>query len=381
MKKFAFAFIILILIIVSTILTNQQPSLVEQVDVYTAGEGYWFYRIPAIETAPDGTLLAFAEARKYGRQDPGFGQQDVDLVLKRSTDSGKSWSKMEVIDDPGEAWSAANPTTLVDKETNKVWVLYYQSKPGKSTLTSRPKTDDLKTIARFSEDNGLTWSSQIDLTNISRDMEDGNWNSSIIGPGGAIQTSDGRLLFPAWKTPYNIFTIYSDDHGETWHRGEFVPRGHQGNENQLVELNDGRILMDIRQVSGNIRLQAISDDRGETWSEAFQSRKAIACSSIERLTLKAENDDRDRIIWSGPKGPERNNLVAKISYDEGETFPKELMVALEPAAYSDLTILSDKTIGILWERDEYNYISFTRLDLKYLESRSTINYLNNLKAI
>jgi len=57
------------------------------------------------------------------------------------------------------------------------------------------------------------------------------------------------------------------------------------------------------------------------------------------------------------------------------------MVALEPAAYSDLTILSDKTIGILWERDEYNYISFTRLDLKYLESRSTINYLNNLKAI
>ena len=67
------------------------------------------YRIPAIEAAPDGSLLAFAEARKYGGSDPGMGKQDIDLVLKRSTDAGRTWSPMKLIEDPGQLWSAAIP--------------------------------------------------------------------------------------------------------------------------------------------------------------------------------------------------------------------------------------------------------------------------------
>ena len=238
----------MLLLVISAPVVAAEP-LLEHTDVYKSGEdGYKIYRIPAIETAPDGTLLAFAEARKYGGADPGFGKQDIDLVLKRSTDGGRSWSEMKIIEDPGELWSAANAATVVDRDTGKVWVLYLRSKPGRSTVTSRPGTDDMQTQARYSEDNGATWSEPIDLTSVARDINDDTWKSSVVGPGGAIQTRSGRLLAPIWitKSPYNVIAIYSDDHGKTWHRGQFVPGGDRGDEDQLVELADGRILIDMR---------------------------------------------------------------------------------------------------------------------------------------
>src|SRR5512139_1855586 len=119
--------------------------LLAHTDVFTSGkDGYHTYRIPAIESAPDGSLLAFAEARKYGMDDPGFGKQDIDLVLKRSTNNGVTWSDMTVLENPGELWSAANAATLVDRTNGRVWVFYLRSRPGRSTETSRPGTDDMQ---------------------------------------------------------------------------------------------------------------------------------------------------------------------------------------------------------------------------------------------
>ncbi|MFH1920429.1 MAG: sialidase family protein [Planctomycetota bacterium] len=345
--------------------------LLEQVDVYKSGEdGYEIYRIPGIETAPDGTLLAFAEARKYGGADPGFGKQDIDLVLKRSNDGGKTWSEMTIVEDPGEHWSAANPATVVDRDTGKVWVLYLRSKPGRSTITSRPGTDDMQTQARWSADNGATWSEPFDLTAVARDMNDETWKASVVGPGGAIQAQNGRLLAPIWKSPYNVFAIYSEDHGKTWHRGQCAPGGDRGDEDQLVELSDGRILMDMRQSGGGTRWRTTSSDGGQTWSEPFAGEAVTPCAcAIERLTLKSAGDDRDRILWTGPKGPGRNTLMARLSYDEGKTFPVERIISAEPAAYSDLAMLKDGTVGCLWERANYRFITFTRFNLAFLEPK------------
>ena len=105
-----------------------EPAITH-VDVFTSGtKGYHTFRIPAIETARDGSLIALAEARKHSQADPGFGKQDIDLVCKRSTDGGRTWSPMKVIEDPGEFWSAANPATVVDRRTGRVWLLYLRSK-------------------------------------------------------------------------------------------------------------------------------------------------------------------------------------------------------------------------------------------------------------
>lgn len=91
-----------------------------------------------------------------------------------------------------------------------------------------------------------------------------------------------------------------------------------------------------------------------------------ACA-IERLTLKSAGDDRNRILWTGPKGPGRKTLMARVSYDEGKTFPVERIISEEPAAYSDLAMLKDRTVGCLWERGNYRLITFTRFNLAFLE--------------
>jgi len=361
-----------LIVLLATVPAKAESGL-RHVDVFTSGtDGYHSYRIPAIETAPDGSLVAFCEARKHNLADPGFGKQDIDLVAKRSTDGGRTWSEMRVIEDPGELWSAANPASVVDRRTGRLWVLYLRSKPERSTRTSRPGTDDMQTLARWSDDNGLTWSEPVDLTAVARDMDNPEWRASVVGPGGAIQDRNGRLIAPVWKVvPYGVFTIYSDDHGQTWQRGEMTPGGEVCDENQVVELADGRILMDIRQTGGPHRWRTTSSDGGKTWSALGpgESVTPVACA-IERWTLKSAGDDRNRILWTGPKGPGRTNLVVRASYDEGQTFPVERQISTGHAAYSDLTILKDNTAGVLWERGVergYQFITLTCFDLKFLE--------------
>ena len=173
--------------------TAAEPAL-KHVDVFTSGTGgYAGYRIPAIETAADGSLLALAEARKHDLQDPGGKGQEIDLVLKRSTDGGATWSTMRVIEHSGEFFSSANPATVVDRQSGRVWLFYLRCKPGRGTFAARPGTDDVMNLARYSDDHGRTWSEPIDQTAVARDMKDKQWRISVPGPGynGPAPCPDG----------------------------------------------------------------------------------------------------------------------------------------------------------------------------------------------
>ena len=276
---------------------------------------------------------------------------------------------MRIIEDPGEGWSAANPATVVDRDTGRVWVLYLRSKPGRSSITSRPGTDDIQTFARYSDDNGSSWSDPIDLTDVARDMNDPGWRCSVTGPGGMVQTRGGRLVAPAWKAPYTVLAIFSDDHGRTWQRSQSMPGRQLANENQIVELADGRLLMDCRQSEGTHRWITTSENGDATWSVPVpgETVSPVACA-IQRLTLAEGSRGRNRIIWTGPKGPGRNHLVVPVSYDEGKTFVGERTISEEPAAYSDMTITKDGHVGVLWERGGYKFLTFTRFSLGWLEA-------------
>src|SRR5262245_52541829 len=86
------------------------PLLIE---VFVAGEGaYHTYRIPSAILTPKGTLLAFAEGRRAGAGDAG----DIDLVLRRSHDGGRTWTPIQVIGDNGPN-TFGNPCAVADRRT------------------------------------------------------------------------------------------------------------------------------------------------------------------------------------------------------------------------------------------------------------------------
>jgi sialidase-1 len=360
-----------------------QPR-VTHTDVFTAGtEGYHTFRIPAIVTAAGGSLLAFAEGRKENRSDPGGG--DIDLVLKRSADGGRTWSPLRILDDPGPGWAASNPTPVLDRQRRRVWVLFNRWEPGHGTGSSKPGTANNQTWARWSDNDGETWSEAVDLTRAARDYD--HWGAIFLGPGGAIQTRAGRLIVPAAMRPDSFdfwisvggftgrtslmraYALFSDDHGATWWRGELVRA--QTDENQLVELADGAILMDARQGAGEHRWLAFSHDGGATWSDPVPGQNVTPiCAAIERYSFPESNGRPGRILWTGPAGPGRRRLVVRLSEDEGQTFTAERVLYGGLAAYSDIAILADGTIGVLWERgvsQGYQYITFTRFGIDLFE--------------
>jgi sialidase-1 len=366
MKRTHFLFLLFTASLTATACGDQA---LKHVDVFVSGkDGYAAYRIPAIVTTPNGAILAFAEARKHNLSDPGGKGQEIDLVLKRSTDGGATWSPMKVVEHSGELWSSANPCTVVDRSNSRVWVFYLRCRPGRGTAGARPGTDDVANLARWSDDNGSTWSEPIDQTTVARDMADGRWRISVPGPGSAIQDRKGRLIVPMWRfSPWDAFVLISEDHGRTWQRGACVPGLKGGDEDQVVELADGRILLDIRQQTGPHRWVATSSDGGRTWTGPRPGQTVTpVCCAIQRYTLKSAGEDGDRVVWTGPLGPGRNKLVVRVSCDEAQTFRVERLISPEPSAYSALTLLNDKSVGVLWERGNYRLISFTRLDRKWV---------------
>jgi sialidase-1 len=364
-------------------------AFITHTDVFRAGEdGYHTYRIPAIVTAQDGSLVAFAEARKENQNDPGGG--DIDLVAKRSTDNGATWSRMQIVDNPGEKWGASNPTPVLDRSNGRLWIAFNRWEPGKGTENSRAGTTDNQAWLRYSDDNGQTWSAPRDITRESRDFD--NWRAMFLGPGGAIQTRTGRLILPAAACPdtcavyaasgtfrgqmHNMrsYVLYSDDHGATWKRGPQVRA--ITDENELVELADGTILMDARQGGGDARWVMFSRDGGETWSTPRNGEIVTpVATGIERFTSAKAGADRDRILWTGPQGNARRRLVVRVSYDEGQTFVNEHLIYGGLSAYSDISILKDGTVGVLWERGvsgQCQFITFTHFNREFLEPPGTV---------
>lgn len=346
------------------------------VDVFVSGtEGYHTFRIPSVARTVDGTLHAFAEGRLTNRSDPGGTH--IDLVYKRSTDGGKNWSALVLLDRHPDTdvdnlqkdrTSAANAVALVDRTNDRLWLF-------DTRLVDR-NLGSFQAWAFYSDDSGVNWSPPQRIRVPQYELP----GSSDIYPnlGSGIQLRCGRLIVPATQRmsgKTQSFALYSDDHGAKWHAGEVVEAA--VNEAQIVELSDGRLLMSVRPNSGGDRLAALSYDKGEQWTTTaslFSSTRVA--EAIERYTLKGENDaSRSRLLHTIPAGGPlgaRSNLEIRISYDEGVSFGTSRRVYAGYAAYSDLVNIDSNQVGILWERGDtsgYQFITFTLINRAFLEPR------------
>jgi sialidase-1 len=346
------------------------PPVPERGDVFVSGtDGYHTFRIPSIILSAKGTLLAFCEGRKNGRGDSG----DIDLVLKRSTDNGETWSKMQVLTDEGDD-TVGNPCPVVDRSTGTVWLLLTKNLGGDTEKQILDKTSKgTRTVwVTKSTDDGLTWSK---LTEITPAVKDPKWTWYATGPGCGIQLKNGRLVIPCdyyreGTQARHSHVIYSDDHGANWKIGGVL--GENTNECQVVERADGSLLINMRSYHGkNRRAVATSKDGGQTWSEVKLDDALIepVCqASLLRYSTEKEGG-KSCLLFANPASTKREKMTVRLSYDECETWPVAKELYAGPAAYSALIVLSDGKIGCLFEsgdKSAYEKIGFARFTLEWL---------------
>ena len=365
------------------------------------------YRIPALVVAPKGDLLAIAERRNDGIGDIG----DHDLVLRRSSDGGRTWGAIELVFADGGR-DTTDPTVCVDGERGRLFLFFLRDKKSFAYLST--------------DDDGKTWSGPVnvhaavtrpewDKVGLSQSTESESgvdpeshgrakvkeWGAHWIqrygmGPGaGGIQISrgpkKGRLLLPArhkeelsgGKMTAYSHVFFSDDHGETWHLGPNVI--HNGNECRLVELPNGDVMMGARNGNGadepdnSRRLVAVSHDGGDTWDPAYRDDALVSTSvhaSLRVYPLPAPSTDTV-LLFANPASPIRTkehpygryNLTIRWSRDDGETWSAGRVIYPHPCSYNDIAILPDGMIAMVYERgqkgtdhywDEIQFVRFNR---------------------
>ncbi|MBR4391404.1 MAG: exo-alpha-sialidase [Bacteroidales bacterium] len=340
-------------------LSNPAPSgsreiLLARTLIYQPGDySSANYRIPAVITAKDGSIVAITDKRKYNEGDL---PEDIDIVCNRSTDGGHTWSEPYTIalgtgvnhgyGDCAVAWSNDDNGLIAG----------FVGGPG---LWYSTPTNPIRSYISKSYDNGLTWSEPKDITDYIFGAncivpEHQTWRASFFGSGNGLRTSTGRIMFVAAiregsAQSLNNYAVYSDDNGETWHVSGRASTA--GDEAKVTELADGRILMSIRH--GGNRWYNISEDGGETWQPTtytWYDITAPACNGdMIRYTSVNHGDDRNRLLHSVPYGSSRANVSVYISYDEGESWSIRKCIVPYSSAYSSLCILPDGTIGLYVE--------------------------------
>jgi sialidase-1 len=340
------------------------PAQLSEQALFTSGMGgYHTYRIPSLLVTLDGTALAFVEGRRDGRRDHG----DIDVLLRRSTDGGRSWSPPRTVADMGPD-TIGNPTAVQDRDTGTVWLLlcWNLADDREEDVVRGEAGDTRRVFAITSDDDGETWTEPREITDQVK-APDMRWYGT--GPGVGIQLRHGlhagRLVIPgdhSYPQPggkldgieaaFGGHVFFSDDHGETWSLGGTV-RPNQG-EAQVVERVDppGGILANLRAFTGrNRRTQAVSEDGGASFGpprDAGALVEPVCQASILRYAWPQEPSG-DLILFSNPASVRREDLAVRVSRDGGHTWAAARLVHSGPAAYSCLARLPDDRVACLYE--------------------------------
>ncbi|WP_172386029.1 exo-alpha-sialidase [Streptomyces sp. MNP-20] len=344
-------------------------------------EGYASFRIPAVVVTHDGSVLAFCEGRVGSQED--FG--NIDIVLKRSTDGGRTWGPLQVVGANGTDL-AGNPAPVV-LDTGRVLLVQVRNAAAASEDAIRrgqvTPADGRRVWVQHSDDDGLTWSVPREIT---KQVKRADWRWYATTPGHAIQLGGGRIVVPAnhslpptgtdtgTEGKYNGgHCLLSDNLGQTWRIG-YVDDNTNGyinvNETTAAELPDGRVYFNTRNDSpapGN-RADAHSRDGGASLVKPFRPQSCLTGPVVECSVLQLR--DPDVLLFSGPADPGfRARMSIHRSDDDGTTWQPVHTVDGLPAAYSDLVRLDEDAVGLLYETGDfgaYETITFRRVPLDRL---------------
>jgi sialidase-1 len=340
--------------------------------LFKAGEnGYDNFRIPAILAMPGGRIIVFCEGRA-AMSDSGR----INIVARISRDRGKTFGPQFLVAKDGEN-TVGNPCPVYDKDTGILWLFLTWNDGATNEHEIIHNNGKRRVLVTRSEDLGETWSPFEDLTSVlSRE----NWRWYATGPCHGLQMKSGRLLIPCNHTIYPLIdgnvsnsyishTIYSDDHGKTWHIGGEV--GGTTNECCVTEFKDGRLYMTVRRFPGNgQRGFSTSDDGGLTWKPPKDT--GFPDPTCQASVIAGSNAGEDGFyplyLTNAAHPKERCNLTLRLSRDGGKIWLERQVIEEGFSAYSDLALLDNEVLACLYEaggieQKPYSEIVFTTVDI------------------
>ena len=382
-------------------LVHAAEPFIEKQDLFSVGDSvdYNLYHIPGIVVTAKGTVLAWCEARKRAAGVSDW--DDIRILLRRSTDEGKTWGPPESIANV-EGPKRKNPFAMRMKNVDPNDVTYNNpvliaDKDGSVHMLFCLEYE--RVFYQRSTDDGLSWSKPVEITTAFESFKkDYEWKVLATGPNHSIQLKTGRLVVPVWLStgeggnahrPSVTATIYSDDQGQTWKAGDIaVPCTDEWinpNETVAIELNDGRVMLNVRSESkAHRRLVTTSPDGATGWSKPeFDDAllEPICMGGIVRYN----HDGQSRILFSNPhnldkangkaepgKNRDRKNVSVKLSRDEGQTWPVNKTLEPGPSMYSDLAVTQSGVILCFYGRGTKpgfagSGLTLARFNLEWLE--------------
>ena len=333
-----------------------------------------FYRIPAVITAKDGSLVAATDRRKFSNADL---PEDIDIILNHSTDGGHSWSGPQFLAIGTGKGKGFGDCALAHTRDEGGLIAVFAG--GVGLWQSTPE-EPQRIYCRRSTDNGRSWSPAVDITHYlyGLDCADSvrrHWRAAFCASGNGLLTSTDRILFvvavrEGEAYSLNNYVLYSDDNGETWQCSQRASVG--GDEAKVVELRDGRLLMSIRHQGE--RWFNISEDSGITWRDSVFTTNFPTAPACNGDMIRYDREDNTSVLLhSLPLGDKRENVAVMLSYDEGKSWSLGHVIVPYSSAYSSLCLLPDGTIGMYVEedphgRDRYEMV-FYNFTLEWLEGR------------
>ena len=233
-------------------------------------------------------------------------------------------------------------------------------------------------IPAITTDNGWTWTHRTITADITKDNP---WVSRFAASGQGIQIQHGahagRLVqqytIKTSSGAVQAVSVYSDDHGATWQVGS--PVGTGMDENKVVELSDGSLMLNSRASDGSgFRKVAHSTDGGQTWSEPVSDKNlpdsVDNAQIIRAFPNAAPGDPRAKVLLlshsPNPKPWSRDRGTISMSCDDGASWTTSKVFHEPFVGYTTIAVQSDGSIGLLSEDGNYGGIWYRNFTMNWL---------------